>query len=67
MMRGGHEDTMTMSHEDLRARFDAEMRSAGLTIVGRDRELLFAMWAEHLPQREALRAAVPALDEEPDA
>ena len=52
---------------DLRARFDAELRVAGLQLAGRDYELLFAMWAEHLPQREALRAAVPALDEEPDA
>ena len=41
----------------LRARFDAEVTAAGLTVTGRDRELLFAMWLEHLPQREALRAA----------
>jgi hypothetical protein len=52
---------------DLRARFDAELRTAGLALHGREYELLFAMWAEHLPQREALRAAVPAPDEEPDA
>jgi len=52
---------------DLRARFDAELRTAGLELPGRDDELLFAVWAEHLPQREALRAAVPAPDEEPDA
>jgi len=50
----------------LRARFAAELLAAGLTVSGRDHDLLFAMWAEHLPQREALRAAVPALDEEPD-
>ncbi len=49
----------------LRARFDDELRVAGLAPTGRDRELLYAMWAEHLPQREALRAAVPAPDEEP--
>ena len=55
------------SDTDLRARFDAEMRGAGLSLTGRDSELLFAMWAEHLPQREALRAAVPTADEEPDA
>jgi hypothetical protein len=55
------------SDADLRARFDAELRAAGLILAGRDYDLLFAMWAEHLPQREALRAAVPALDEEPDA
>lgn len=49
----------------LRARFDAEVEAAGLALEGRDRELLYAMWAEHRPQREALRAAVPALEEEP--
>lgn len=53
------------SEADLRARFDAELRVAGLQLGGRDYELLFAMWAEHLPQREALRAAVPGPDEEP--
>jgi hypothetical protein len=52
---------------DARASFDAEMRTAGLSLAGRDYELLFAMWVEHRPQREALCAAVPALDEEPDA
>ncbi len=52
---------------DLRARFEAELRTAGLELHGRDYELLFAMWAEHLPQRDALRAVVPAPDEEPDA
>lgn len=50
---------------ELRTRFDAEMRAAGLSVEGRDRELLFSMWREHLPQREALRATVPAWDEEP--
>ena len=50
---------------ELRARFDAEVQAAGLNIAGRDLELLFEMWSEHLPQREALRAAVPAPDEEP--
>ena len=52
---------------DARALFDAEMRTAGLSLAGRDDELLFAMWTEHRPQREALRAAVPMPDEEPDA
>ena len=52
---------------DLRARFDAELRAAGLALHGREYEVLFAMWVEHLPQREALRAAVPAPGEEPDA
>jgi hypothetical protein len=50
---------------DLRARFDAELTAAGLTITGRDYDLLLAMWKEHLPQREALRAAAPAQEDEP--
>jgi len=49
----------------LRARFEDEVRAAGLAPSGRDRELLYAMWAEHLPQREALRAAAIDPDEEP--
>jgi hypothetical protein len=36
-----------------------------LTLHGPDYELLFAMWTDHLPQRDALRAAVPAPEEEP--
>lgn len=51
--------------DDRHARFDAEVRAAGLVLEGRDRELLLAMWAEHLTQREALRAAVPSPEEEP--
>lgn len=50
---------------DLRSRFDAELAAAGLTIAGRDYDLLFAMWKEHLPQREAVRAAAPAQEDEP--
>ena len=50
---------------DLRARFDAELAAAGLNITGRDYDLLFVMWKEHLPQREALRAAAPAQEDEP--
>jgi hypothetical protein len=53
------------SDKDLRARFDAELRVAGLDLTGADYDALYEMWAEHLPQREALRAAVPALEEEP--
>jgi hypothetical protein len=56
-----------MTDAELRARLDAELSAAGLELSGRDRELLFAMWREHRPWREALRAAVPAPDEEPDA
>ena len=50
---------------DLRAQFDAELKVAGLELAGRDYELLYAMWADFLPQREALRAAEPAPEEEP--
>ncbi|HEY5725979.1 MAG TPA: hypothetical protein VIX40_08485 [Methylomirabilota bacterium] len=50
---------------DVRARFDAELNAAGLAVTGRDYDLLFAMWKEHLPQREALRAAAPAQEDEP--
>jgi len=49
----------------LRSHFEDELRVAGLVPSERDRELLFAMWVDYLPQREALRAAVPAPDEEP--
>jgi hypothetical protein len=52
---------------ELRADFDAELNAAGLSLAGRDYDLLFAMWVEHRPQREALRSAVPMPDEEPDA
>jgi hypothetical protein len=53
--------------DDLRARFDAELAAAGLALGGRDYELLFTMWMKHRPDREALRAAALAADEEPDA
>ena len=49
----------------LRARFDAEVLAADLTVPEADREHLFAMWAEHLPLRDSLRAASVALEEEP--
>ena len=48
-----------------RARFDAEVLAADLTVPDADREHLFAMWAEHLPLRDSLRAASVALEEEP--
>lgn len=51
--------------DDERAQFDAECRAAGLTLQGRERELLYEMWKDWLPQREQLRAAVPAPEEEP--
>lgn len=49
----------------LRARFDAEVLAADLTVPDADREHLFAMWAEHLPLRDSLRRASIALEEEP--
>jgi hypothetical protein len=50
---------------DARAQFDAECRAAGLTLTARDGELLYEMWLDWLPQRDRLRAAVPAPEEEP--
>jgi hypothetical protein len=58
------EDSMP-SDKDLRARFDAELTVAGLTLSGSEYDDLYEMWAEHLPERERLRAAVLAPDEEP--
>jgi hypothetical protein len=49
----------------LRARFDAELLAAGLTLSADDHARLFATWADHLPTRDSLRAAAPALEEEP--
>lgn len=46
-------------------RFEAELRAAGIEVTGRERELLYAMWVEHLPHREALRAAALEPEEEP--
>ncbi len=51
--------------DDRRAQFDAECRAAGLTLTDRDRDLLYAMWLDWLPQRELLRAAAPAPEDEP--
>jgi hypothetical protein len=49
----------------LHARFDAELLAAGLTVSPDDHARLFATWADHLPIRDSLRAAGPALEEEP--
>jgi len=51
--------------DDRRAQFEAECRAAGLALSARDRELLFDMWVDWLPQRERLRAEIPAPEEEP--
>jgi len=51
--------------DDRRAQFEAECRTAGLTLGARDDELLYAMWLEWLPERDRLRAAVPAPEDEP--
>lgn len=56
-----------MTAADLRAQFDAEVQSAGLALSPSDRELLFTMWKNHQPARDALRAAGPAPEEEPGA
>ena len=54
-----------MKTEDRRAQFDAECRAAGLTLSGHDRDLLYDMWLEWQPQRDLLRGAVPAPEDEP--
>ena len=56
---------------ELRGLFEAELRAARLAppdydLSEADRERLFAMWADHLPQRDALRAAAMDLPEEPN-
>jgi hypothetical protein len=51
--------------DDPRAQFDAECRAAGLSLSPRDAELLYEMWVDWLPQRDRLRAEIPALEEEP--
>ena len=56
---------MKSNDDDRRAEFDAECRTAGLLLGTRDAELLYAMWLEWLPQRDRLRATVPAPEDEP--
>ena len=56
---------------ELRALFEAELRAARLAppdydLPDADRERLFAMWEDHLPTRDALRAAATDLPEEPN-
>src|SRR2546421_13042046 len=51
--------------DDRRAQFEAECRTAGLTLGARDDELLYAMWLDWLPERDRLRAAVPPPEDEP--
>ena len=51
--------------DDRSAQFDAECRTAGLTLSTRDAELLYAMWLEWQPERDRLRAAAPAPEDEP--
>ena len=50
---------------ELLARFEAEIRVAGIAVADADREPLFQMWAAHQPIRERLRAAAVQLAEEP--
>ncbi len=54
-----------MTEAELTARFESELRVAGIEVTGRERELLYAMWLEHLPERETLRRAPLAAEEEP--
>lgn len=54
-----------MNPQDARAQFDAECRAAGMTLTGRDAELMFEMWLDWLPERDRLRAAEPEPEDEP--
>ncbi|MCC6180139.1 MAG: hypothetical protein IT305_32895 [Chloroflexi bacterium] len=51
--------------EALRAQFDAEVRAANLVLLDRDREVVFAMWANQLALRDRLRAEPLTPEEEP--
>jgi hypothetical protein len=51
--------------DELRARFDAELVAAGPRLTGPDYENVFAMWCDHLPARERLRALALGPDDEP--
>jgi hypothetical protein len=53
------------TQDERRSEFDAACRIAGLTLSARDAELLYAMWLDWLPQRDRLRGAVPAPEDEP--
>jgi hypothetical protein len=53
------------STDDRREQFDAEVRVAGLVLSPRDHDLLYDMWLDWLPQRDRLRASVPAPEDEP--
>ena len=59
------ETTGTRDEAELRELFAAELRVAGLQVPDDDRERLYAMWVDHLPHRDALRAATPRPEEEP--
>jgi hypothetical protein len=45
--------------------FDAECRAAGLRLSAADREALYQMWLDWLPERQRLRDAIPQPEEEP--
>lgn len=53
------------SSDDRRDQFDAEVRVADLVLSPCDRDLLYEMWLDWLPQRDRLRASVPAPEDEP--
>lgn len=56
-----------LNETELRARFELEVKAAGLALAADDYERLFAMWLEHRTEREALRAMRLEPDEEPFA
>ena len=59
------ETTAGRDEQELRELFAAELRVAGLQVPDDDRERLYAMWVDHFPHRDALRAAAPRPEEEP--
>ena len=59
------DSTADRDEAKLRELFAAELRVAGLRVPDDDRERLYAMWVDHLPHRDALRAATPRPEEEP--
>lgn len=53
------------SADSPRARFEAEIELAGISLSGTERERLFVMWQGFLPYREQLRSSQVDPVEEP--
>jgi hypothetical protein len=50
---------------ELRRRFEAELQAADLDLPQGERDKLFVLWQDFLPQRDALRRTPIALEDEP--